>query len=266
VGGGPAQALSLRPMGTLVIEPIACLKDNYAYLIFEEGGTDGFLVDPSEAAPPAAALEKHGLDLRGILATHHHADHVGGIQALATRWRDSLEYVVGFAGDRGRIPRQTAFLDAPLDRFVTTEVKVAGRNLLARHIPGHTRGAVALGLARDDAGPAGVPTDVFTGDTLFGAGCGRLFEGTPAEMFRSLQALAALPPQTRLWFGHEYTSSNLRFAAAVEPENQDIIARRAALAPCTTPTTVALERATNPFVRAPSVEVLAERRSAKDNF
>jgi hydroxyacylglutathione hydrolase len=266
VGGNRLQALSLPAMGTLVIEPIACLKDNYAYLIFEEGTTDAFLVDPSEAGPPAAALESQGLTLRGILATHHHADHVGGIGALAERWRESLEYVVGFAGDRGRIPGQTTFIDAPLDRFVATQVKVAGRDLLARHIPGHTRGAVALGLSRDQDGPAGVPTDVFTGDTLFGAGCGRLFEGTPAEMFRSLQALAALPAQTRLWFGHEYTASNLRFAAAVEPDNQDIIARRAGLPPRTTPTTVALERATNPFVRAPSVEVLAERRSAKDNF
>jgi hydroxyacylglutathione hydrolase len=251
-------------MRALIIEPIACLKDNYAYLIFEEGAKDGFLVDPSEVGPPAAALERHGLTLRGILATHHHMDHVGGIEALSERWRGSLEYVGGFAGDRGRIPGQTAFIEAPADRFITSAMVVAGRPLLARHIPGHTRGALALGIAREGSGS--VPTDVFTGDTLFGAGCGRLFEGTPAEMFRSLQALAALPEETRLWFGHEYTASNLRFAATVEPSNQAVIARSTALPPRTTPTTVALERATNPFVRSTSVEVLAERRSAKDNF
>jgi hydroxyacylglutathione hydrolase len=252
-------------MGPLIIEPIACLKDNYAYLIFAHGQKDGFLVDPSEAGPPAAALEGHGLQLRGILATHHHPDHVGGIPDLAARWRDSLEYVAGFAGDRGRIPGQTVFLEAPADRFVTTPLAVAGRNLLVRHIPGHTRGALALGLGGEAGGDPG-PTDVFTGDTLFGAGCGRLFEGTPAEMFRSLQALAALPDETRLWFGHEYTASNLRFAATVEPGNRAVLERSATLAARTTPTTVALERATNPFIRASSVEVFAERRTAKDNF
>jgi len=111
-----------------------------------------------------------------------------------------------------------------------------------------------------------VPADVFTGDTLFGAGCGRLFEGTPAQMFASLRALTALPAEARLWFGHEYTDSNLRFAATVEPDSAAITERRGRLAPQTTPTTVALERATNPFVRAPSVEELAARRSAKDKF
>jgi hydroxyacylglutathione hydrolase len=107
---------------------------------------------------------------------------------------------------------------------------------------------------------------VFTGDTLFAAGCGRLFEGTPAQMFASLRALTALPEATRLWFGHEYTASNLRYAEVAEPDNAAVRDRRANLPACTTPTTVALERATNPFVRAPSVEVLAERRAAKDKF
>jgi hydroxyacylglutathione hydrolase len=249
-------------MSSLIIEPIPCLKDNYAYLIHEQGGSDAYVVDPSEAAPVIEALQKRGLVLRGILATHHHPDHVGGIPALVERDGASLSYVAAFAGDRGRIPGQTVFIEAPGDSFAPTDLKVAGRTLVVRHIPGHTRGAMALGLAGD----SGVPTDVFTGDTLFGAGCGRLFEGTPAQMFDSLRALTALPEETKLWFGHEYTASNLRFAEATEPDNQAVRTRRAGLAACTTPTTVALERATNPFVRALSVEVLAERRAAKDNF
>jgi hydroxyacylglutathione hydrolase len=249
-------------MGKLLIEPVACLKDNYAYLIREEGATDAYLVDPSESAPVAAALARTGLVLRGILVTHHHQDHVGGIDDLVAQWGTTLAFVAGHASDRGRIPDQTAFVAAPADRFVTTALTIAGRPLLARHIPGHTRGAIAWGLP----GEGEVPADVFTGDTLFGAGCGRLFEGTPADMFASLTALTTLPPQTRLWFGHEYTASNLRFAASVEPDNPEVASRRAAGGACTTPTTVALERATNPFVRAPSVAEFAARRTAKDNF
>jgi hydroxyacylglutathione hydrolase len=256
-------------MGTLVIEPIACLKDNYAYLIHESGGTDAYLVDPSEAEPVAAVLARSNLVLRGILATHHHQDHVGGIVDLAARWAGTLDFVAGHASDRGRIPKQTVFAAAPADRFIATELSIAGRPVLARHIPGHTRGAIAWGLGTagsTGAGGENLPTDVFTGDTLFAAGCGRLFEGTPADMFGSLTALTSLPEATRLWFGHEYTANNLRFAEFVEPDNQAVLERRAKLAACTTPTTVALERATNPFVRASSVEVLAERRAAKDNF
>jgi hydroxyacylglutathione hydrolase len=249
-------------MGTLVIEPIPCLKDNYAYLIHDSDSKDAYLVDPSEGGPPGAVLERKGLTLRGMLATHHHPDHVGGIPELAQRYQKDLQFVAGFAGDRGRIPGQTVFVEAPADRFVATDMLVAGRTLVVRHIPGHTRGAMAIGLSEGGV----VPTDVFTGDTLFAAGCGRLFEGTPAEMYSSLTALTSLPESTRLWFGHEYTSGNLRFAATVEPDNAAVAERRASLAACTTPTTVALERATNPFVRAGSVEEMAARRAAKDRF
>jgi hydroxyacylglutathione hydrolase len=122
---------------------------------------------------------------------------------------------------------------------------------------------VAWGLTETEDAP---PTDVFTGDTLFAAGCGRLFEGTPAEMHASLRSLTSLPDGTRLWFGHEYTAANLRFAATVEPENAAVAGRAARLPARTTPTTVALERATNPFVRAATVEELAARRAAKDAF
>lgn len=245
----------------ITIEPVACLKDNYAYLIHGGAGGEAVVVDPSEAPPVAAALAARGLVLRGILATHHHVDHTGGIEALVNAAAAPV-WVAAHERDRGRIPRQTVFADAPEDRFVGTELSVAGARLVAMHIPGHTRAAIAWGVAGAD----GAPTDIFTGDTLFGAGCGRLFEGTPADMFRSLRALTMGAESTRLWFGHEYTASNLKFAATVEANNAAAHARVASLPSCTTPTTIELERSTNPFVRASSAEELAVRRTAKDRY
>ncbi|MCY1057030.1 hydroxyacylglutathione hydrolase [Nannocystis sp. SCPEA4] len=244
----------------LTIEPVPCLRDNYAYLLRDAQSGEIWLVDPSEAEPPARAIAASGGRLRAILATHHHHDHVGGIDELVRGHGDV--WVAGHASDRGRIPEQSVFVDAATDEWQDTGRELAGRKLLGLHIPGHTRGAIAWRLV----GSGGEPDDVFTGDTLFAAGCGRLFEGTPAQMHASLQQLAALPPATRLWFGHEYTAANLRFAAVVEPDNQAIAERAARLSACTTPTTVADERATNPFVRAGSVEELAARRRAKDEY
>jgi len=252
-------------MPNIQIEPIPCLKDNYAYLIHAGDGGDALVVDPSEAAPVAEALGRRRLRLRGILATHHHSDHVGGIESLVAAAGADAPWVAAHASDRGRVPGQTVFVEAPQDRFVATELSLGDARLRAMHIPAHTRGAIAWGLVVGASLDA-PPVDVFTGDTLFGAGCGRLFEGTPADMFRSLRALTSGPEDTRLWFGHEYTASNLRFAATVEPENAATAARAAALATCTTPTTCGLERATNPFVRAATVEALAARRAAKDKF
>ena len=258
----------MRPevlMSQANIEVIPCLKDNYAYLITLGGGVDAYVVDPSEAPPVVAALERRGLALRGILATHHHGDHVGAISELLGRASSPGSiFVAGHALDRGRIPEQTVFVEAETGRFAQSGLSVFGRPLMAMHIPGHTRAAIAWGIPGDDGGE--LPADVFTGDTLFGAGCGRLFEGTPAQMFASLRALTALPGEARLWFGHEYTESNLRFALTLEPDSAAIAERRAQLTPRTSPTTVALERATNPFVRASSVDELASRRSAKDQF
>jgi hydroxyacylglutathione hydrolase len=245
------------------IEPIACLRDNYCYLIASPETGEGWLVDPSEPGPPAEALARSGLRLCGILATHHHWDHVNGIEGLLERFGgEGSVWVAGHAHDRGRIPGQTHFVEAPLERFAPTELEIAGLRLEAAHIPGHTLGAIAWCLPADDSAPA----DVFTGDTLFAAGCGRLFEGTPAQMLASLQTICSLPGPTRLWFGHEYTAANLRFASTVEPENSAIVDRQRAVPERTTPTTVAQELATNPFVRAPTVEALADRRKAKDNF
>lgn len=245
----------------LRIEPVHCLRDNYAYLIADEASRDAWLVDPSEPGPPAAVLKRKGLQLRGILATHHHMDHVGGISSLVDQNRGI--WVAAHARDQGRIPRMTVAVDAPTERFVPTDLALAGHGLQAMHIPGHTSGAIAWYIPPQDGEEAG---DVFTGDTLFAGGCGRLFEGSPTQMFTSLQAICALHPATRLWFGHEYTAANLRFAGAVEPDNSDIQARARELRAISTPTTVALELATNPFVRADSPAVLAERRLAKDEF
>ena len=144
-------------MPRLVIDAIPCLRDNYCYLI--TGGSDAWLVDPSEPDPPAAVLDQRGLSLRGILATHHHFDHVGGIEALVDRYAvDQPVWVAGHTHDRGRIPCQSVFADAPLGRYEPSEVMLADVRLSAMHIPGHTLGAIAWCIPADDDGPA----DVFT--------------------------------------------------------------------------------------------------------
>lgn len=256
----------------MVITPVPCLKDNYAYLLAAAAGAPAFVVDPSEADPVIAALEKSGQKLAGILNTHHHWDHVGGNEDLLKRFGELPVY--GHASDRGRIPGQTEFLEHE-QRFDAHEL--AFRIL---HIPGHTTGAIAYVVG--DA--------VFTGDTMFAAGCGRLFEGTPAMMYESLNVkLGALPDDTRVYFGHEYTESNLKFAAHVEPSNPRIHERAKRVVELrgrgepTTPSTIRDERDTNPFMRCDSPEirksmsgrigvapsaadVLGAVRAAKDEF
>jgi hydroxyacylglutathione hydrolase len=234
---------------------VPCLEDNYAYLVISAEGRAA-VVDPGEAAPIEAALAREGVTLAAIWATHHHPDHVGGNRALLAA-HPGIE-VVGHARDRERI--------AGLTRLVEDGDEVALDEVRARiiHNPGHTLGAISFWI---EAGAA-----VFTGDTLFAAGCGRMFEGDAPMMHASLQRLAALPPPTRVYFGHEYTASNLRFAAHTEPDHAPIAAklaevtsRRARNEP-TTPSTIADELATNPFVRAPDAASFGARRAAKDTF
>jgi hydroxyacylglutathione hydrolase len=231
------------------IVPVACLKDNYAYLLIcEETGTAA-VVDPSEHEPVLAAVARERVTLAAILNTHHHWDHTGGNKGLLAKHPDLS--VHAHASDRGRIEGQTVFLS---HGDTCTVGKLAVRAL---HNPGHTSGAVSYWVG--DA--------VFTGDTMFGGGCGRLFEGTPAMMHASLcDVIGGLPSNTRVFFGHEYTENNLRFALQVEPDNAALRERyrqtqalRQAGQP-TTPSTLQEEWATNPFMRSTSATIQARVR------
>lgn len=219
------------------VVPVPCLKDNFAYLVID--GDRAAVVDPSEAAPIEAALAREGVTLAAIWLTHHHWDHVGGIPGLVER-RPGLAVVAG-EHDADKITGVTQRLADG------GETELGGLRARVIHNPGHTLGAISFVIEGA----------VFTGDTLFGGGCGRVFEGDPAMMQASLARLAALPPETRVYFGHEYTAANLRFAAAVEPDNGAIPRRAAAMPTPSTPSTIAEERATNPFVRATEPAVIA---------
>lgn len=220
----------------LRVTPVPCLQDNYAYLL--ECSRTGLLavVDPSSPEPVLDALD--GRPLSAIFNTHHHWDHVGGNQALLEAFPGIPVY--GYVTDRERIPGQTVFLE---DGQSLTLGDCGAR---VYHIPGHTLGAIAYHFERA----------VFTGDTLFLAGCGRLFEGTPAQMFHSLERLAQLPPNTQVYCGHEYTLRNLEFAAWIEPGSSPIQARLETVRQTraqgrgTQPGTLAEELSTNPFLRA----------------
>jgi hydroxyacylglutathione hydrolase len=235
------------------IIPIPAFRDNYIWLIRE--GERAAVVDAGDAAPVLAYLEREHLELTAILATHHHNDHVGGNVALLERWP-----VPVFGPAHETIPGRTHALREG-DRVVVPGID-AKFDIL--DIPGHTAGHIAF------VGQAGGPT-LFCGDTMFAVGCGRLFEGTPAQMWSSLSKLAMLLPETRVFCGHEYTLANIRFALAVEPDNQALIARegrekeRRAHGEPTLPSTIAEERATNPFLRValPNVKAAAEAHARR---
>jgi hydroxyacylglutathione hydrolase len=255
-------------MRRMRVLPVPCLSDNYAYLVTAgEHSRDAVVIDPSEAPPVIAAIEREGLRLVAILNTHHHHDHVGGNEELRAKYGDLPVYA--HASDKGRIPAQTELVEE--GRAFT----LLGLWFHPLHVPGHTLGAVAYHV--DGA--------VFTGDTLFVAGCGRLFEGTPAQMNTSLnEKLGRLPRETRVYCGHEYTVSNLRFALHAEPENEAAIAKMEAAKRArergepTVPSTIAEELACNPFMRVgvqslrerfpgeTAADVLGAVRKAKDSF
>jgi len=224
------------------IHPVPAFEDNYLWVV--EDGRHAAVVDPGDAAPVEAFLHARGLALTAILATHHHGDHVGGLEALAARWKCEA---FGPAGER------IAGLTTTLREGDRVDVPGLDLALEVLDVPGHTAGHIAY--VGDGV--------VFCGDTLFACGCGRLFEGTPAQMQRSLAKLAKLPGDTRVYCAHEYTMSNIRFAQAVEPGNGKLAARkardaasRAAKRP-TLPSTIADEMDTNPFLRWDSPEVIA---------
>jgi len=228
------------------IIPIPAFADNYMWLV--RNGTRAAVVDPGDARPVLDYLAREGLTLAAILATHHHNDHVGGIDALLARYPAPV-----FGPARESIPSRTHAL-AQGDIATVPGMPVSLRVL---DIPGHTAGHIAY-FGTIDGAPS-----VFCGDTLFAAGCGRLFEGTPAQMWASLSALSALPDNTRVYCGHEYTLANLRFALAVEPDNAAARERQAQAQALrergepTLPSTIAQEHATNPFLRAHRADVRA---------
>ena len=251
------------------IHLVPCLNDNYAYLVHEPATKAVAVVDPSEAAPVMDALKAHGLQLTHILNTHHHFDHTGGNLELKEK---TGAKIIGPKADAERIPG--------IDLAVGEGDLVAVGTAIARvfDIPAHTKGHIAFWFEADKA--------VFTGDTMFAMGCGRLFEGTPAQMWSSLSKLARLPAETRVYCGHEYTQSNGRFALTLEPENPDLVARMKEVNDLrekglpTIPSTIGVELKTNPFLRPSSaalrkslalesadvVEVFAETRRRKDTF
>ena len=235
----------------LSITPIPAFTDNYIWCL--HNGSEAFVVDPGAAAPVEAFLSAHTLQLRGLLITHHHPDHTGGIKELTTN-RPNLPV---YGPDNPRIDGITHTLR---EGDVLTAL---GQAFQVIEVPGHTLDHIAFFA---DTAPQPL---LFCGDTLFAAGCGRLFEGTPAQMFSSLQKLTALPAQTLVYCTHEYTQSNLRFARAVEPDNADIAARAdnvevlRARQQVTLPSSIAMELATNPFLRwqAPAVQAAARTRN-----
>ncbi len=243
--------------------PVPCLSDNYAYLVIEDG--QAAVVDPSQADPVLRAIDEARVRLSEVWLTHHHWDHIGGIEPLIEEC--PIKHIRGskYDADHQRIPRQTdAYSDGDAFDFGGSTVNIL-------EIPGHTLGAIAFITEGN----------LFSGDTLFIAGCGRVFEGTMEMMSQSLAKLRDLPGDTKVWCGHEYTVNNLRFAKTVEPSNREIeralavaTATRAAKK-FTVPGRLDTERATNPFLRFDEPAVAAGRdpvasftaiRAAKDKF
>ncbi|MEI6026024.1 MAG: hydroxyacylglutathione hydrolase [Betaproteobacteria bacterium] len=227
----------------MTLQPIPAFADNYIWMVHD--GRNALVVDPGDEGPVIEALDRNGLELQSILVTHHHADHVGGIDGLRGRLRGSV-----FGPAAERVPE-------PFEPLVGGDgVQVLGLSLRVIEVPGHTAGHIAFFC--EDLG--GLPI-LFCGDTLFSGGCGRLFEGTAAQMHASLEQLAALPGATQLCCAHEYTLANLRFAAAVEPGNAALQAytqwcqqQRTQGRP-TLPSSIKTELGINPFLRCEEAEV-----------
>lgn len=250
----------------LRVERVPTLKDNYSYVLLCEQSGEAAIVDAPEVEPLVRRVDALGCRVTQILSTHHHWDHSGANPELARRYRAP---VFGHVSDGDRIP---GFTDGLTEGDTVRIGRCEARVLF---IPAHTRAHIAYVFDADQA--------LFCGDTLFAAGCGRLFEGTPAMMYEALCVkLAKLPDAMRVYCGHEYTLSNLRFAAHVEPDNaavkekleQVMVIRSRAAADwhdakpreMTIPSTIGEERATNPFMRAADVDELGRRRAAKDSF
>ena len=237
------------------IQIIPCLKDNYSYLVIDEVNNIACVVDPSEAQPIIEYLENTQIELKFILNTHHHYDHVGGNQKLKEKYGAS---VIGYKGDQKRIPG--------IDILVNDQETWMYKNFEAKiiHIPGHTLGHICFYFHKDEL--------VFTGDTLFSLGCGRIFEGTYKQMFDSLMKLKELPKSTKVFCGHEYTLQNSKFCIAHDENNENLkskisdikIKLKSGLS--TIPSTIKDELECNIFLRSQNIETFSKLRDLKDNF
>lgn len=254
------------------IHRLPVLSDNYVFVLHDPSRNIAAVVDPAVSEPVLEKIEELGAELVAIFNTHHHGDHVGGNNALIKKFPNAVVY----AGekDRDRIPHQQVFLKGG-DR-----VTFGDREAEVFFVPGHTYAHIAYYFP-----PVGeFGGELFCGDTLFAGGCGRLFEGTPAQMLASLDQLRQLPDDTRVWCAHEYTLGNLKFALTVEAENPDLQERMTTATAmrsrgeATVPSTIGLEKRTNPFMRwdVPAIQlaagidipdrVFAKIRGQKDNF
>ena len=237
------------------VEIIPCLQDNYSYLIIDDNNNSACVVDPGEAKPIVDYLKNKNIKLKYILNTHHHFDHIGGNEYLKKKFGS---IVVGFKKDINRIPEIDVLLeDNQIWKAENFEAKII-------HIPGHTSGHICFHFFQEKL--------VFTGDTLFSLGCGRIFEGTYKEMFESLNKIKSLPEETKVYCGHEYTLSNLKFCIKYNPENRNLkkkaknIKKKIDNGLPTIPSTIKDELECNIFLRANDLESFSKLRDLKDNF
>jgi len=237
------------------IKIIKCLQDNYSYLVIDEKTKSACVVDPSEAKPIINFIEKNKIDLKFILNTHHHYDHVGGNKELKKEYNAK---VIGFEGDKKRIPEIDIFLkDREVWNNKNFEFKIF-------HIPGHTSGHICFNFFKEKI--------LFTGDTLFSLGCGRIFEGTYEQMFNSLKLIKSFSLETKIYCGHEYTLKNSNFCLTHDKQNLKLkekiitIKKKLNKGLPTIPSTIKEELETNIFLRCNSIETFSKLRDLKDNF
>jgi len=239
----------------MIVEIIPCLQDNYSYIIIDKSNNDACVVDPSEAKPIINFIENNKINLKYILNTHHHYDHVGGNLELKKKYNST---VVGFESDKDRIPEINILVkDNQVWKADNFEAKII-------HIPGHTTGHIGYYFINEKI--------IFTGDTLFSLGCGKIFEGTYNQMYKSLSKFKNLPLDTKIYCGHEYTLQNSKFCIEHDPSNQKLInkileiKKKINSGTPTLPTTLKEELECNIFLRANDIKSFSKLRDLKDNF
>ena len=239
----------------MIIEIIPCLQDNYSYVVIDETNYSACVVDPSESKPIINFLENKNIKLKYILNTHHHYDHIGGNSELKKKYKS---IVLGFKGDSDRIPGIDVLLeDNQIWKAENFEAKIM-------HIPGHTSGHICFHFFKEKI--------IFTGDTLFSLGCGRIFEGTYKEMFNSLKKIKSLPKETKIYCGHEYTLNNSKFCIKYDSENINLkekienIQKKILDGLPTIPSTIKEELDCNIFLRTQDLNRFSKLRDLKDNF